>query len=448
MLSIRILRLGLMLAAAPAAAHVYYVSPSGVDAAAGDAGHPWRTIQRAAAATEAGDTVIISGGVYPISSPIRPAHSGRPGAPIVFHADPAAPAVIDASDYTATGLDAGAFGDTGAFQIEGVSYLRIENLQLRNSHTVGFMIRGRQTQHIDLIGCKTNQTYGSGVGVWYARFVRVLGCEIVGANNQAMRRLSQPIVHEAPHEALSVAGAEHFEIAYNHVHHGAKEGIDVKEVSAHGVVHDNYVHNMPRQGLYTDAWFGLLEDVEFRNNFVHDCEWGMAISVEGEKARMRNVRVHHNVFTDNRGSGILFGVWGADGPRSDVSITHNTVYRNGSARHWAGAVGGIDVRSADLQRVTISNNIAVGNYAFDIATFDSSPNGAQLAAREIGISNNMVGKFSAGPPRAAGPKGEFPLVYATAGDHPILGDPLFGNSEAADFRPRRASAANLGAVLP
>jgi hypothetical protein len=354
-----VLRLGAIVAATvaayPAVARIYYVSPSGRDAASGDVNSPWRTLQRAASVAGAGDTVMIAGGVYPISSPVRPLHSGRAGAPLVFHADPADPATVDASAYMASGRD------EGAFDIEGVSYVRIENLQVRNSHAVGFMIRGEHTRHIDLIGCKTSQTYGSGVGVWYARYVRVIGCEIVGANNQEMRRPGQPLVHEAPHEALSVAGAQHFEIAYNDVHHGAKEGIDVKETSAHGVVHDNYVHQMPRQGLYTDAWFGRLEDVEFRDNVVHDCEWGIAISVEGERASMANVRVHHNILFDNRGSGILFGVWGSDGPRSEISIYNNTVYRNGSAGHWAGPVGGIDVRSANLQRVAIFNNIAFRN---------------------------------------------------------------------------------------
>jgi len=287
--------------------------------------------------------------------------------------------------------------------------------------------------------------------VWYAQYVRVIGCEIVGANNQEMRRPGQELVHEAPHEALSVAGAQHFEIAYNHVHHGAKEGIDVKEVSAHGVVHDNYIHQMPRQGLYTDAWFGRLADVEFRDNVVHDCEWGMALSAEGEHASMRDVRVHHNILFNNRGSGILFGVWGSDGPRSDISIYNNSVYRNGTAGHWAGAVGGIDVRSANLQRVSIFNNIAFDNYAFDIATFDPTPGGKRLAAQAIRITTNLVGPN----PRAGASeilrKGEFPMLFRTAGEHPITGNPLFSDPAAADFRLRSgspASGAGLMGVRP
>ena len=428
-------------AGTPACARTYYVSPSGSDEASGSAGHPWRTLQRAASVAVAGDTVIIAGGVYPVSTPIRPAHSGRADAPIVFHADVDHPAIIDASDDRGAGMTAGAFAEYGVFPIEGVSYLRIENLQLRDAHSVGFMIRGEQTQHIDLIGCKTSHSYGSGVGIWYARFVRVIGCEIVGANEQEMRRADQPLAREAPHEALSVAGAQHFEIAYNHVHHGAKEGIDVKEVSAHGIVHDNEVYDMPRQGLYTDAWFGRLEDVEFRDNFVHGCEWGMAISVEGERASMRDVRVHHNIFYGNRGSGILFGVWGSDGPRTDILVYNNTIYRNGSAGHWAGAVGGIDVRSKNLARVAIFNNIAFGNEAFDIATFDASPTGQQLARQAIQITTNLVGKAVGAGSATALRGGEFPPLFATSGQNAVVGDPLFANPTADDFRLRSGSLA-------
>jgi hypothetical protein len=122
-------------------------------------------------------------------------------------------------------------------------------------------LSGGHPEHIHLINCKTDRSYNSGIGIWYADHVKVLHCEVVRANEPAIRVPEQPMGREAPHEAISICGAKHFEVAYNHIHHGFKEGIDVKEVSAHGVVHHNYVHDMLRQGLYVDAWFGLLHDV-------------------------------------------------------------------------------------------------------------------------------------------------------------------------------------------
>src|SRR5688572_28888713 len=108
---------------------------------------------------------------------------------------------------------------------------------------------------------------------------------------------------EHPHEAISVMGADHFEVAWNHVHHCGKEGIDVKEVARRGVVHHNWVHDVPRQALYCDAWFGLLEDVEWFSNVAHDAMWGLTFSVEGQGSEMRNVRAHHNVLYRTQGSG-------------------------------------------------------------------------------------------------------------------------------------------------
>jgi hypothetical protein len=156
---------------------------------------------------------------------------------------------------------------------------------------------------------------------------------------------------------------------------------------------------------------------------------------------MRNIRVHHNILYHNRGSGILFGVWGSDGPRSDIWIYNNTVYRNGSAAHWAGGVGRIDVRSSNLRQVSIFNNIAFENFGFDIATFDATPAGAHLGAQGIQITTNFVGKCVRASADSSLKKGEFGSVFATPGKSPVFGEPLFADPTAADFRLRTGSPA-------
>ena len=52
------------LCCAGANAAEYFVATDGCDAADGSAAKPWRTIQRAADAAQAGDTVTIRGGTY------------------------------------------------------------------------------------------------------------------------------------------------------------------------------------------------------------------------------------------------------------------------------------------------------------------------------------------------------------------------------------------------
>jgi hypothetical protein len=63
----------------------YYVSANGGDDdAPGSLDEPFRTIQHAASLAEAGDTVLIRGGVY--RETVAPENSGSAGAPITFKA--------------------------------------------------------------------------------------------------------------------------------------------------------------------------------------------------------------------------------------------------------------------------------------------------------------------------------------------------------------------------
>jgi len=61
----------------------YYVSTTGNDSAAGSAGAPWLTIQKAANTVTAGDVVNIAAGIYPANPTISA--SGNASAPIIFN---------------------------------------------------------------------------------------------------------------------------------------------------------------------------------------------------------------------------------------------------------------------------------------------------------------------------------------------------------------------------
>ncbi|GIK44053.1 MAG: hypothetical protein BroJett011_78860 [Chloroflexota bacterium] len=61
----------------------FYVSPSGNDAVSGSQAQPWRTIQRAAESVQAGDTIIVTAGVYDNGRVFIRA-SGAQDAPIRF----------------------------------------------------------------------------------------------------------------------------------------------------------------------------------------------------------------------------------------------------------------------------------------------------------------------------------------------------------------------------
>ena len=82
----RIVTLALFFAgASSASATTWHVSPSGNDANIGSAGLPFRTIQRAADVTVAGDTVVVHPGTY---TGFNVSRSGAPGLPVTYLAEP------------------------------------------------------------------------------------------------------------------------------------------------------------------------------------------------------------------------------------------------------------------------------------------------------------------------------------------------------------------------
>lgn len=395
-------------------ASTYYVAPNGSDANSGSVSKPWATIQKACDVLVAGDSVIIRDGVYYTDKIIRPKNSGTKDKWITYMVLPTEKAVIDADSLKYVdewekkdeaylkrmqkrGLDVNKLtvsGRTvGAFQIEKVSYIRVIGLAVKMSHAAGILVKG-PSKKVELIGCKTDDTFNSGIGVWYADSVKVLHCEVTRANNKECNFLF-PIGREAPHEAISMAGAKYFEVAYNHVHLCFKEGIDCKEVSSNGIIHHNYVHDMLRQGIYIDCWFGQLHDVEVFGNTVHHCDIaGIAISGEGRAANMNDVYIHHNVVYDNYGSGILLGPWGDNRLRKNIEIAFNTVVNNGSPGHWQGENGGIDIRTDSVYNINIHHNVVENNWGFQFALPKKEKEASVfLDKNKILIKDNLVGEY-------------------------------------------------------
>jgi hypothetical protein len=334
----------------------------------------------------------------------------------------------------------------GIFQIENVNYLRFENIQVRNSNAAGFIVRGPGCKKIDLIGCKSNNSHNSGIGLWYADSVRVLGCEITGANDNGSQYYEpgQKKPQEAPHEALSICGAQFFEVADNHIHHCFKEGIDCKEVSKHGIIHHNLVHDLPRQAYYIDAWFGLLEDVEFYSNIAYSCMWGFGICVEGKDSELRNVRIHHNLIYNMKGSGILFGMWGFDLLRSDIHIYNNTFYHCGSPRVFSGGVGSIDILSKNFRDIYIYRNICDKGWDYEMGfTFTSSEVEKALKDRNFIAAENLFESLKNRPSRI----GQFDvMVYEYLPPKNQVGSPLYRNELSFDFVPEKIPAVQSSGI--
>ena len=444
-------------------AHVrHYVAVDGSDEGPGDIERPWATINHAAEQAAAGDTIVVRGGRYLLSAQVRPRNSGRQNAWITFTGYQGEEPVLDAqlllrSSLVQDGLD------NGAFQIERVSYVRVANLTVINSHDAGFTVR--DSNNVDLINNSTKGSFSSGIAVWdtlhngkVTEHIRILGNTITKATSWDLAPPNTPRRGEPPHEAISIGGAIDFEIAYNHVFDSDKEGIDVKETSKRGKVHHNLVHNIPRQGIYVDAWFGSINDIDIFSNVVHDCGMaGVVLSVENGQS-VDSVRIHENLIFNNEGSGLFFSRWGVDGPRRNVKIYNNVFYHNGygtpaSGQTYYWLTGGLYLYSRNVFDLSIIDNIFSDNRGFQIGfselfLADGKSWSAMAQEQNIRISGNLIdGTASiASPIESGGNPADRVKIYAINGETPILGNPMFKDPANEDFTGNRGSPAVVGRV--
>ena len=148
-----------------------------------------------------------------------------------------------------------------------------------------------------------------------------------------------------------------------------KELISRKQANA-GKVHHNYVHHVSRQGVYVDAWFGKINDIEIYSNVICNNGAGLIISVENGTS-VETVKIHDNLIFNNKGSGLYFSRFGVDGERRDIQIANNTFYHNGygppadgQSYYWM--PGGLYLYSNKVHDISIRNNIFSDNCGFQI----------------------------------------------------------------------------------
>ena len=432
----------------------YFVAPSGDDSAAGTINRPWATINHAAKAVQAGDLVVVRGGRYGLSAQVRPKNSGRSDAWITFAGYPGEKPILDAERLPHSMLAPQGL-DNGAFQIEGVSHIRVANLTIINSHDAGFTIR--DSNDIDLINNSIEGTYSSGIAVWDTNHdgkgterIRIIGNTITKATtwNLFPQDIAKP--DEPPHEALSIGGAVEFEVAYNHIYDSDKEGIDIKQTSKRGKVHHNYVHHIDRQGIYVDAAFGSISDIDVFSNVIHDCGAGVIISVEGGQLAEK-INVRSNLIFNNKGSGLYFSPYGVNGARRKIKISNNIFYRNGHGEPKAGQTyywmpGGLYLYSTNVNDISVQNNVFSGNSGFQIGyselflTKHRSWRSAALR-QKIQVKGNLIhGQNTVEEPITGGGNPPFRVkIYAINGSRAILADPFFKDPANENFVARPIS---------
>jgi len=389
---------------------IYFVSPTGDNNSPGTMEAPWKTLEASVNKLSPGDILYVRGGEYTLAEAVQMNKSGTASKPIIISAYENEVPIFDARNINFhKEQDKYKFGvNSGAIFFYLVEYVQFVGIHLHNS--TGHGIAVRDSNNIIVDRCHTHNTFACGISIWDTHCTgtichnnKIIGNTVTKATTWDMLPEGKPRGNEPPHEAISVAGGCYFEVAYNTVYDCDKEGIDVKEVSHHGIVHHNHVYNCDRQGLYADAWFGPLTHVDFCHNNVHDCKGaGIVVAVE-EGYFLSDINIYNNNVCDNWGSGILYGTFGHDKPRHRINVYNNIVKRNGygggskespSGYFWI--TGGLCLLSAEMYNCEIFNNVFEDNRGFDIGYSSrffvegETDIDAIFSKRRIKIHDNLV----------------------------------------------------------
>jgi hypothetical protein len=379
-----------------AAGKTYYVATNGNNSNPGTLSSPWKTIQKAANAAGAGDTVYVRGGTYREKVTVN--RSGSAGNFITFSSYPGETAVIDVN-----GVAMDTYPD-GGFVINGKNYVQVIGFRIINSNSTnagGFGIVCAESDHCVIKNNSTYNTYRSGIIVRSSTNVIIDGNDVELANNGGNQ------------EMITISGGSFITVSNNHVHHGGSgsggEGIDVKNGAHDVLVKSNHVHDNYRVGIYIDAYDGNNYNITVDGNRVYNnARSGIAIAAENSGYNVNNVVVINNLVYSNGTSGIVLGDWGA-GTLSNITIANNTVFQNGIGKGH----GGIALWATRASDVIVRNNIVSQNEGFTIEV-----QGTPLS--ETTITNNLLHGYRNADNEVTGTK-------------QVVGNPLFVNSSDADF---------------
>ncbi|MBI4560085.1 MAG: right-handed parallel beta-helix repeat-containing protein [Candidatus Hydrogenedentes bacterium] len=393
--------------------NTFYVDGmSGEDSNPGTLAQPWRTLQYAGQTATAGQTVYIRAGTY--AERLIPQNSGGDGNYIVFSGYPGETVTIDGTSIVLPDDQA------GLVEIADRAYIRISGLRIVNAGPNGdnTAVLVMRSNHVTIENNYTNNTVSSGIGVWESSDVLVDGNEVVLACNDGQQ------------ECITLAGVSAFEVRNNVVHDGGPgtnggEGIDAKDGSYNGSIHDNDVYNLnSRLGIYLDAWDKHTYNIEVYRNRVHDIFGADGFTLASEVGGLlENIRIFNNVAYRCAMNGITISYNGLPAPLRpihNVWIVNNTFYQNGSA-DWG---GGISIENPDIQSIVIRNNICSENVVFQIQ-IDS---GYSIPLNQLTIDYNLIDPF-----RDYGDE--------VRGDSYVEDSAAFVNAASGDFHLTASSAA-------
>jgi hypothetical protein len=270
----------LTLSTGPLSAAEYYISPTGSDTNPGSQASPWKSIGKANAILQPGDTAYLMSGEY--REQIKPARSGTSGNYITYRAYPGHQPVITSPPQRI------------AVVLQGRSYVRIDGLTIdgkrpyKDSSIDQWMIM--ENAHYNVVqNSEFKYARGwTGISLEESNYNKILNNRIdhVGA-------YFDPVIEEGVGNAMQVACSEHNLIEGNFVTRG---GHDLLALSAD--------YNVIRNNIFDNRW--------------GDNEGYRAVSISANRRSCDRAK-GYNVFEDNIVRNALFAPAGFRGSDEDVT---------------------------------------------------------------------------------------------------------------------------------
>jgi hypothetical protein len=449
----------------------FYVSTTGSDNNSGSFDSPWLTIQHAATAAVAGDTVYVMGGVYNEIVTFPNSGSATAGY-ITFESYPGQTATVDGTGLAVPG------GQYGLLTIRNRNYLAIGGFEIRNYTSnsvadvpIGIYITGADS-FIQILGnqihdivttAKGCQADALGMAVYGSRapasinnlivlgnqvFDNTTGCsETVTLNGNVENWIvMNNIIHDNNNIGFDAIGFEKVspDPAYDQARDGEVSGNIVYNITSY----DNpaYGKQYAADGIYVDGGTQIV----IERNLVHNADLNLELASENSGKLTSFITARSNLIYYANSVGVSIGGYGPKrGGASNCDIVNNTLFMNDMKNTGSGEFQIQYYATNNIFENNIVNATSQGLFLHSIT--DSEPDPSTL---DYNLYFSSVGT-------AAGIwqwnktryRGFTKYRQATSQDaHSTFANPLFLNSAAPDLQVQPSSPAvdngnNLGPAV-
>ena len=402
----------------------YYLSTIGSNVNNGSKEAPFGTINYAASALKAGDTLLIRAGTYYPTEPVRPGPKNGANSEserITVKAYPGEEVWIDGSNLPSDTVDA-------IISIDNYrSFITIDGLKIKNNTEIDTSIDNR----------------GKGISVhYYSTNAIIRNCYITntGSSGIKLSSTSNCIIENneiyqccrrGVDESMSVITSNNIIIRNNEVHEGGGPnqyaggeingiGIDIKNGCTNINVYGNHVHHNLTNGIYVDA-LGYTDNLQIYNNYIHDNEsHGLKLGNETDIGYIHNSNVYNNIIVRNM-VGITVGQdHMPPNNLKHINIVNNVLIDNEHSGMWL-MTQSDETRYPGVQAedILIANNIIMGNPT-QLQSY-----GDNIHLDEYTIDNNII----------------IGLTNNVGQTNTITEDPLFKNISVDNFHLMPGSSA-------